>query len=324
MATEIPPINSADVVRVVRVALVAPDDPVELVVRAALVVPDDPVGLVGQAALVVPDDPVGLVGQAALVVPESLVVPEDPAVQVALVASESPGVQVERELVQVEVGPVQGRRLAQLAVALRTKSVIAAHHRDQVPLLAVEADLAAAVAETTREPAVAEAVIAWAAADTVAVVAEAAAVTEPAAVVEDAAVEVTVAEDAAVAAEDAEDKGGLNDEETNENKNKYYDFAEDFFGRLCGPYFLFVNDHSARCAIGQNGCTCDIAAKPKRIRLTKAGSRGSYSGSDDLRCRRRKGNSGAGQRRPHCFTGPRSRQESGGRVCSQGKGKELG
>jgi hypothetical protein len=92
----------------------------------------------------------------ALVVPavrEALVVPEDPAVQVAL----------ERELVQVEAGLVQGHRPAQLAVAPRTKSVIAAHHRDQVPLLAVEEDLAAAVAETTREPAAAEAVIAWAA-----------------------------------------------------------------------------------------------------------------------------------------------------------------
>ena len=96
---------------------------------------------------------------------------------------------------------MQDHRPALLAVALRTKSVIAAHHPDLVPLLAVEEDLAAAVAETTREPAAAEAVIAWAAADTVAVVAEAA-VTEPAAVVEDAAV---AAEDVAVAAEDAED-----------------------------------------------------------------------------------------------------------------------
>jgi len=50
--------------------------------------------------------------------------------------------------------------IAQLAVALRTKSVIAAHRPDLVPLLEAE-DLAAAVAETTREPAAAEAVIAW-------------------------------------------------------------------------------------------------------------------------------------------------------------------
>jgi hypothetical protein len=64
-----------------------------------------------------------------------------------------------------------------------------------------EEDLAAAVAVTTRDPAVAEAVIAWEVADTVAAAA-AAAVTEPAAVAADAAV---AAEDAAVAAEDAED-----------------------------------------------------------------------------------------------------------------------
>jgi len=50
--------------------------------------------------------------------------------------------------------------IAQLAVALRTKSVTAAHRPDLVPLLEAEEDLAA-VAETTREPAAAEAVIAW-------------------------------------------------------------------------------------------------------------------------------------------------------------------
>jgi hypothetical protein len=48
---------------------------------------------------------------------------------------------------------------AQLAVALRTKSVTAAHRRD-LPLLAAE-DLVAGAAETTREPVAAEAVIAW-------------------------------------------------------------------------------------------------------------------------------------------------------------------
>jgi len=55
------------------------------------------------------------------------------------------------------------RRLGPVAVAPRTKLVTAAHHPDLVPLLAAEEDLAAAVAETTREPAAAEAVIAWAA-----------------------------------------------------------------------------------------------------------------------------------------------------------------
>jgi hypothetical protein len=52
--------------------------------------------------------------------------------------------------------------LVQVAVAPRTKLVTGAHHNDLVPLLAAEEDLAAVV-ETTREPAAAEAVIAWAA-----------------------------------------------------------------------------------------------------------------------------------------------------------------
>src|SRR5206468_11706521 len=86
-------------------------------------------------------------------------------------------VEVELELVQVaaELGlvqvqaeperdpgvaePVRGHPRARLAVALRTKSVTAAHRRD-LPLLAAE-DLVAGAAETTREPAAAEAVIAW-------------------------------------------------------------------------------------------------------------------------------------------------------------------
>jgi hypothetical protein len=66
--------------------------------------------------------------------------------------------ELEQVLAQV-VEPEQ--RVAQLVVALRTKSVTAAHRRDLVPLLEAEEDLAAAVAETTREPAAAEAVIAW-------------------------------------------------------------------------------------------------------------------------------------------------------------------
>jgi len=93
------------------------------------------------------------------------VAPVGPAVQVAPVALAN---RVALELVPAEAGPVQDHRPAQLAVALRTKSGIAAHHPDQVPLLAVAEDLAAAVAEITREPAAAEVVIAWEAADTVA------------------------------------------------------------------------------------------------------------------------------------------------------------
>jgi hypothetical protein len=124
-------------------------------VRAALVVPEDP-GV--PVALVVPENPV---------VRAALVVPEDPVVPAARVVPESPAVQVarERELVQVEAVLVQGHRPAQLAVALRTKSVIAAHPHDLVPLLAAEEDLAA-VAEIMHAQAAAEAVIAWAVADT--------------------------------------------------------------------------------------------------------------------------------------------------------------
>jgi hypothetical protein len=80
-------------------------------------------------------------------------------------------VEAELALVWVEVGPEPDPLRAQVAVALRTKSVTAAHRRG-LPLLAVE-DLAV-VAETTREPAATEAARAWEAADLVAVVAVAA------------------------------------------------------------------------------------------------------------------------------------------------------
>jgi hypothetical protein len=230
MATETRPINSAGVVQVARAVLVVPVVPGELVVRAALVVLDVPAELAVQAALGVLEDrvelavqvalavldvPVELAGPAALAEPEDLVVL---AVRAALVVLENPVelavqgnpgvlavlvvpvVQVALEnpavlIVPAEAVPVQNHRPAHLAVALRTKSVIAAHHRDPVPLLAVEEDLAAAEAGITREPAAAEAATAWAVADTAAVVA----VAEVAAVAEEDA--------AAVAAEDDEDKG---------------------------------------------------------------------------------------------------------------------
>ena len=156
-------------------------------------VPEDPVELAVQVALVVPESPAVLVALAVRAVRGVLVVSENPAVPVAL----------ERELVQVEAELVRDRPRVQLAAALRTKSVIAAHPHDLVPLLAAEEDLAAAVAETTRERAAAEAVQAWAVADTVAAAA-AAAVTEPAAVAEVAAAAV-VDVVAVVAVEDAED-----------------------------------------------------------------------------------------------------------------------
>jgi len=115
------PTNSADVAPVVSAA------------RAALVVPEDPVVSVVRVALVVPESPVALAVRVALVVPES------PAVPAAL---------------ELELGPVA-------AVALRAKSVTAAHHPGLVPVPRVEDS--AAVAETTRAPVAAEAAKAWAA-----------------------------------------------------------------------------------------------------------------------------------------------------------------
>lgn len=67
---------------------------------------------------------------------------------------------VEREHVPAAAVLARGHLHARLAVAPTTKSVTAAHRRDLVPLLAAE-DLAAAVAETTREPVATEAAIAW-------------------------------------------------------------------------------------------------------------------------------------------------------------------
>jgi hypothetical protein len=61
---------------------------------------------------------------------------------------------------QAEAVLAPGHPRGQPGVAPRTKSVTAAHRRDLVLRLAAE-DLAAAAAETTREPAAAEAVIAW-------------------------------------------------------------------------------------------------------------------------------------------------------------------
>jgi hypothetical protein len=64
---------------------------------------------------------------------------------------------------ELERDPVVALALAldQVVVALRIRLVTAAHPHDLVPLLAAAKDLAAAAAETTPEPAAAEAVIAW-------------------------------------------------------------------------------------------------------------------------------------------------------------------
>ena len=75
-------------------------------------------------------------------------------------------VQEEAELERVQVEGVPGLvqvegvpELDPVVVPLRTKSVIAAHHRGQVPAPRVEDS--AVAAQTTREPAAAEAVVAW-------------------------------------------------------------------------------------------------------------------------------------------------------------------
>ena len=87
------------------------------------------------------------------------VVPELETAQVAareLVTGLAAALELERD-------PVVALALAldQVVVALRIRLVTAAHPHDLVPLLAAAEDLAAAAAETTPEPAAAEAVIAW-------------------------------------------------------------------------------------------------------------------------------------------------------------------
>jgi hypothetical protein len=144
------PINSADV------ALVAP------VVREALVVPEDQVV---PPVLVVPEDPVAALElELGPVEALELVLVQVEALELVLVPVAA---------LELELGPVEALELVlvqvealelvlvQVAVALRTRSVIAAHRPDLVRLLEAEEDLAAAVAETTREPAAAEAAIAW-------------------------------------------------------------------------------------------------------------------------------------------------------------------
>jgi len=132
---------------VVRVARVVPEDPV---VRVALESP------VARVALVVAEDPV---------VPGVRAVLDTAVARVALVVPGNPAVP------ELETGPVAALELVlvQVAVALRTKSAIAAHRPDLVPAPRVE-DSAAAVAETTREPVAAEVGTAWEAAATAVVV----------------------------------------------------------------------------------------------------------------------------------------------------------
>jgi len=169
--------NTAEMLRMetgkqpISLADVAPVAPVVPVVRVALVVSEDPAVSAVRAASVVsesPAEPAARERELVQVEPElerdpvvGLELEHDPVVGleqvVALELEHDPVVALEQVHGQV-VGLVP--LIAQLAVALRTKSVTAAHRPDLVPLLEAEEDLAA-VAETTREPAAAEAVIAW-------------------------------------------------------------------------------------------------------------------------------------------------------------------
>jgi hypothetical protein len=114
------------------------------------------------AALELGTGPVAAVPELEIVpaaaVPELEIVPAAavPELEIVPVAAVPGLVQAVAELERGQVPAVAGR--------LRTRSVIAARRPGQVLLLTVE-DLAVAVAETTREPAAAEAGKAWEAAE---------------------------------------------------------------------------------------------------------------------------------------------------------------
>ena len=121
----------------------------ELVIDLVVVELGLPIGLV-----VEPERAIGL-AVAGVVKPTVLVAAAELGLPIG------PAVVPELETAQVVAPELE---LVQVAVALRTRSVTAAHRPDLVPLLEAEEDLVA-VAETTREPVAAEAAIAWAAAE---------------------------------------------------------------------------------------------------------------------------------------------------------------
>ena len=164
MGTDRRPTSLAVRVPAEPVIAVVPEDLVVPAVRAALAVPENPVVLVARG---------DLVARAALVVPENpvvLVAPGDPVVRAALVGPESPvAPELAQAVAEPELGPVGavpglGHLHDQLGALRKTRSATAAHPRGQVPLLVAEEDLAAAVVEIMRAPAVTEAATVWAAA----------------------------------------------------------------------------------------------------------------------------------------------------------------
>jgi hypothetical protein len=185
---------------------------------------------------------------------------------------ENPAVPVELTVLVVVL--VQDHRPGLLAVALKTKSVIAAHHPGQVPLLGAEEDLAAAVAETTRAPAAAEAAKAWAVADTAAAAEAAGTVVAVAAEAAVGAEVVVGAEDAAAAAAaDDDDKATVDKEKTNEIKNRYYHFVESFRDCLRDRWLLLVRLEFERGSTVAIRRSFADAASTKTIRHTETSSR---------------------------------------------------
>ena len=288
------------------VALVVPEDPVEPAGLVALVVSENPVGPAGLVARVVPEDPVEPVVQ------ESPVVRGDPAEPVE---QESPVVP-EQELVQVEAALVRGHPRDQLAVvALRIKSVTAAHRHDLVPLLAAAEDLAVAVAETTREPAAAEAAIAWEVADTVAVA--------EVVVVVAAAAAVVAAVEAVAAAADAGDKRTIDEEK--QMKTKLNIMTSSKFFLIASAILIASRSFWPRKRRrSQNRCRCGPSqSTTKAVRYTETGGRQPSSGGGEFRCRCPKEILGPDSEDIISSEDPVHGQKPRDRVRSQGKGKEL-
>jgi hypothetical protein len=145
-----------------------------LAVRAELAAVAAPGELVNQVVLAEPVNRVALaelVNQAGLVGLVNLAASAELAVRAALVVQEVPlelnpeaELELNPERAELELNPEAELAHAQVAVQpLRTKSVTVAHHRGLVPV-PKRAEELVAVAETTREPAAAEAVRAWEAA----------------------------------------------------------------------------------------------------------------------------------------------------------------
>ena len=154
--------------KVEEAASVAPEDLVGQVVRVALVVPED---LVVRVASAVPESLVALAvpeNLAGLAVPESLAVLAGPESLVAVPEQETgPALGLELAIALAAV-PETGQLRAHRVAPERIKSVIARLHPGRAHLAA---EASAAVAETMRVPAAAEAAIAWAVAVTAVVAA---------------------------------------------------------------------------------------------------------------------------------------------------------